>query len=169
MQDYATNIAIGGTLPSSALPGLLAAAVHCGTAFDWNADRLVENDGDLQCLRDIIEDSAKEGEPLRLYNDTAGWGRLEALETFCREHGLNYRREHDPDGGESGMVCWWSPGMSEPTERPADSDGEPFVYVKDVVEAIGSVRTDKAAMAAVRDLLKRATPVEVGVLLLRDS
>lgn len=169
MQEYSTSIAIGGVLPKAALPGLLAAAVHCGTAFDWNADRLVDNDADLCCLQDIIEDSARRSEPLRLYNDVAGWGRLEALETFCREHGLNYRREHDPDNGESGMVCWWSPGMKEPTERPADSDGEPFVYVRDIVEATASARTDKAAMAAVRDLLRRTTPVEIGALTLRDD
>jgi hypothetical protein len=166
MNDYATNIAIGGVLPASRLPELLRAAVHCGTGFDWNGDRLDETDSDLQCLQDMIEEAKTTGEPLRLYNDVAGGGRLEALEAFCRGQGLSYRREHDPDHGDTGMVSWWSPGMAAPTEREADSDGEPFVFVREIVEILDGPGTPKAAVAAIRDLAKRATPFEIGVLTL---
>lgn len=169
MNDYATNIAIGGLLPVSLLPGLLRAAVHCGTGFDWNGDRLDETASDLRCLQDMIEEAASAGNPLRLYNDVASGGRLEALEGFCCEHGLSYRREHDPDHGDSGMVCWWSPGMSAPTEREADSDGKPFVFVSEIVEILDGKATPRAALAAIRDLAKRATPFEVGTLTLSQS
>lgn len=169
MNSYSTNIAIGGVLPASRLAGLLRAAAHCGTAFDWNGERLVESDDDLQCLRDMIAEAKAEGQPLRLYNDSATGGRLEDLETFCRENGLSYRRSYDPDHGDSGMVCWWSPGMSGPTEREADADGEPFVFVREIVEIIDSVHTPKATVAAIRDLAKRATPFDVTVLTLQDS
>lgn len=169
MNDYATNISIGGVLPVSLLPDLLSAAVHCGTGFDWNGDRLGETDSELQRLRDMIDEESSSGDPLRLYNDVAGGGRLEALETFCREHGLSYRREHDPDHGDTGMVCWWSPGMSAPTEREADSGGEPFVFVHEIVEILDGKATPKAALAAIRDLAKRATPFEVGTLTLSQS
>lgn len=169
MNIYATNIAIGGVLQTSRLPELLAAASLCGTAFDWNGDRLQGTDADLACLRDMIDEARKAGEPLRLYNDSASWGRFDEIETFCRSVGLAYRRESDPDQGETGTVCWWMSGMAEPTERPADSDGEPFVYVRDIVAVLDGARTQKAAVAAMRDIAKRATPFDVTVLTLRDS
>lgn len=172
MNNYATNIAIGGLLETSKLPGLLQAAVHCGTALDWNGDRLTDDADDLECLRDVIVDAKVQGEPLRLYNDTAGGGRLEALENFCRDNGLSYRREHDPDHGDTGMVCWWMPGMSTPTEREADAGGEPFVYVREVMEILellNTVYTPKVAVTAIHDLMKRATPFDVTTLTLRDA
>ncbi len=65
------------------------------------------------------------------------------------------------------MVAWWMPGMSEPTEKPADSDGEPYVHVKDVMKTLDAAKTPKAAVAAVRDLLARHEPFDVTVLTLR--
>lgn len=130
MAQYSTSIAIGGILPTASFANLLAAAAQDGAGLDWSEPGLSENDTD-RLLSAIEPDS-----PLRLFSSYATSGRFDALEGFCRTAGLFYRREHDPDHGEDGMVVWWTPAMSEPGESPANADGEPLVTVKAVRQAL---------------------------------
>ena len=169
MNSYATNIAIGGTLPATKLKDLLRAVAQSRVGLDWNEATIGYHSNGLQELSDGNDAAAANGEPLRLYSDAATNGRLDAIESFCTTHGLSYRSESDPDHGENGMVRWWTPGMAKPGEREADSDGEPFIHVKDVVAALDAANDAEAAVAALRDLVDQATPVEVPPLVLESE
>ncbi|MFZ3481627.1 hypothetical protein [Sphingomonas sp. 3-13AW] len=164
MSSYATNIAIGGHLPANRLHGLLNAAAACGVALDWNGDRLNVDARGLAALREAIIEAATSNEPLRLYNDSAKWGKLPPLETFCQEHDLVFRREHDPDAGEIGIVVWWQPSMPAPSECQADGDGKPFVYVDVLADLLDAANTPQTAVDQLRAFLSQATPIDIGCL-----
>ncbi len=169
MNSYATNIAIGGVLPSSELKPLMRAVADSRVGLDWN-EASIEYDGpSARAVFHAMERGQAAGEPLRLYGDAATNGRFDQIEAFCRSHGLSFRSESDPDHGETGMVRWWTPGMAAVGEMEADADGEPFVRVTDVVAALDAAATPEAAVAAVREMTARATPPEIGPLSLRAA
>lgn len=68
---------LGGRLLAAAYEELAAVIVAEGLSTEWDGP--------------AFEPSHRtEGEPLELFANEVAWGKVEALETFCADHGLPY-------------------------------------------------------------------------------
>lgn len=69
---------LGGILSPNAYLALAAVIAGEGLSIEWDGPS--------------FEPSHRTpGEPLELFANEVAWGKVEALETFCQEHGLPYR------------------------------------------------------------------------------
>ena len=126
-------ITIGGELNEQTLVALAQAAQDDGAGTEWDAEI-----ADAKTLRAAIT----AGEPIRLHNPEASYGRFEDLERCCREHNLAYRRhsaawsEHDAE-----LATWWK-GMDEPVCVAADQAGNrALVPLEELQDALAAGQT----------------------------
>jgi hypothetical protein len=72
------SFALGGTLSGEAYLELVAVIAAEGLSIEWDGAA-------------FEPPHRKVGEPLALFANEVAWGKVEALETFCADHGLPYR------------------------------------------------------------------------------
>ena len=150
MSRRSISIAIGGVMAADLLPALLTAAAQDGLALDWSATTLTDDEDDLEYLRQSMISNGDR--PFHLFDEDAKNGGLDAVEAFCREQGLPYRRMEDPSDEGDGQIAWWEPGMAEATQTLGDADGDAVVKVKELTAAMKSrapLQAVKAIIAAI--------------------
>lgn len=69
---------LGGTLPGEAWLELVEVIAAEGLSIEWDGPAFEPSHRTV-------------GEPLELFANEVAWGKVEALETFCQDHGLPYR------------------------------------------------------------------------------
>ena len=69
---------LGGTLSQEAWPELVAVVAAEGLSIEWDGPAFEPSHRTV-------------GEPLELFANEVAWGKVEALEAFCQDHGLPYR------------------------------------------------------------------------------
>ena len=72
------SFTLGGTLSGDAYHELVAVIAAEGLSIEWDGPAFVPSHRTV-------------GEPLALFANEVAWGKVEALETFCADHGLPYR------------------------------------------------------------------------------
>lgn len=112
------EIEIGGLIGDSVLPRLVEVAGKEGVLYCGSDETLTVSDL-------MAEISA--GKPVMLYDNQASWGKFPALQEFCREHGLTFKRTCDATEEFDGEIEFWQPGMAESAEGTADNDGTPVI------------------------------------------
>src|SRR3546814_9823816 len=71
---------LGGTLSPESYLELVAVIAAEGLSIEWDGEAFEPSHRTV-------------GEPLELFANEVAWGKVEALETFCHDHGLPYRSE----------------------------------------------------------------------------
>jgi hypothetical protein len=69
---------LGGTLSPESYLELVAVIAAEGLSIEWDGEAFEPSHRTV-------------GEPLELFANEVAWGKVEALETFCHDHGLPYR------------------------------------------------------------------------------
>lgn len=72
------SFTLGGSLSGDAYLELVAAIAAEGLSIEWDGPAFEPSHRTV-------------GEPLALFANEVAWGKVEALETFCSDHGLPYR------------------------------------------------------------------------------
>src|SRR5687767_7680654 len=87
-----THITVGGRIPRELVPGLCRAICNESGGLDWGDDAFKpRRAADLLAARQLIGNAAV----LRLFDETACWGKFELLEAFLIEHRIPFDRQHD--------------------------------------------------------------------------
>lgn len=119
------SITIGGTLPATLRPDLLAAIESEGLSTEW--------DGEPFAARQLPADG-----PLMLMAHEVAWGRFEELEAFCVANGLPFARWSGAYAGQWGAERIVFTGCGEPHGYAADEDD--YILVgRCNVERLGSI------------------------------
>lgn len=131
----AAEITIGGPIPQALVEGLCEAIGHDGPALDWG-------DGNFEPKSaDDIRGALTGPGLLVLRDDQAAWGKFDAIEGFCVEHGISFDRDCDGKYEYPAEHVRFRKGMSEPLEEEA-IDGNAVI--------------NKSALARIRDVAKSA-------------
>lgn len=134
MADRASvAIRIGGSLSPALLPAFCAAIESDGACNDWEGTAFVPED---------IDQSA----PLYLANHEVAWGRFEAIEAFCVDHGLLFARWA---GGAPGGFGPERVVFDGTTVRSfATSDDDEILVSDETVRGLGSYAAVMSHLAA---------------------
>lgn len=118
------SITIGGALPVSLFPDLLAVIASEGLATDWDGSPFTE--------RDLPTD-----EPLALMAHEVAWGRFEELEAFCQAHALPFARWSGAYSGEWSAERVVFTGVGDAASYIAD-DEDQILVCQATVDRLGS-------------------------------
>lgn len=84
----AAHITIGGRVPSELVPQLCELISQEDLALDWGGKQFAP-----RTAEDLL--SARQGQRLQLFAETASWGEFKSLEQFLIEHQIPFDRHHD--------------------------------------------------------------------------
>ena len=141
------SIIIGGTVTPDLWTQLVAHIAAEDLSVEWDGDAFAPN-------------AAIEGEPLRLFSHNVAWGRFEALEQYCCDNRIAYRRWSGGCPGSFGAERIVYDGKTGPLNYDVDKDDHVVVHAHTIAQ-LGSMR-------AIRHYLK-AAEIEIPVLVLADT
>lgn len=149
------QILIGGSLSVDRLEDLSNAiqAADLGPAWDEPFD---ERDEIIHAIRETAERKA----PLLLQRIEVPGGAFEALETFCREMNLPYRRSDDGHYSYEAEVVLWQPELAAPVTWTGSLDHRPRVTVDQIREAY-----EVGALPTFLTLMSRADQFDTALVL----
>lgn len=141
------SIIIGGTVTPDLWTQLVAHIAAEDLSVEWDVDAFAPN-------------AAIEGEPLRLFSHNVAWGRFEALEQYCCDNRIAYRRWSGgcPDSFGAERIVY--DGKTGPLNYDVDEDDHVVVHAN-IIAQLGSMR-------AIRHYLK-AAETEIPALVLADT
>lgn len=162
-EHLAAEIFIGGTLASQHVPAFCTVIDQADVRLEWGDGRYrPQSAHDLRGGRTEQEGVAV----LRLCDDSAPWGRFEALEAFCVRHRLPFRRytegkwEYDPE------LVVYRPGTA-PIVIPTNASRVPVVPAAEVRDAFDQLTVAETYLDA-NDQRRGNKAVRQALALLED-
>ncbi len=126
-------IRIGGTLSPALLSAFCAAIESDGACTDWEGSAFVLDDLDPTV-------------PLYLADHEVAWGRFEAIEAFCVDHGLVFARWSGGAAGAFGPERVVFDGKS--VSSYASSDDDEILVSADTLRGLGNYPAVMSHIAA---------------------
>ena len=148
MDCFQAQIEIGGDFSPAQQDRLVEWLVASTVGVDWggpcSADR----------IRDVLAAADRARVPATFTDDSARYGMFEALESWLREQGLDYRRQSSAKYEYDGEIQTHVGGRTR-TVLCTD-DGQPLVPLEDLRNVLG--RPDSQLQDALRELIARHSP-----------
>ena len=141
------SITIGGLVTPDQFAQLAGLIMAEGLATEWGGE-------------DFAPDNRIPGEPLNLFAHEVPWGRFEALEQYCCDQGIAYRRWSGSCPGSFGAERIVFDGSNGPFNYDTNDDDEIMLSVA-TISQLGSMR-------AIHDYLKPAE-IEIPPLVIASA
>ena len=142
---YSANITIGGALTPAALADLIDAVTADAAGVDYGC--AITSAAEAEAA---ARDAISEQRCLDLCDDSASWGRFDAIEACATQHGLPFRRTCEAKYEYDGEVVYFD-GTALHNED-ANQSGDPIVTLDALKEA--------HSKGTVADLIARLSVVD---------
>lgn len=141
-----TQIMLGGPIKRKDLPGLLAAIQKDGAYVDWGETDIVE---DVQDLEERLLDPN-----LALTDHEANYGRMEAIEAFCKERLIAFDKHTGSKPEWEAETVYFRPPDTL-VERQSDNNHYDVIRRDELIDVRGLLvdREHELAIVALIDLM----------------
>ena len=155
-EHFAGHISIGGKVPRSKIPGLIAAINRQQCCCDWG-DATVELGDEIEpAITELLKNIENTGQELLwLCDNDARYGELEIIENYCWENGIGFRRFSEGCGEYIPEIVEFRPGWDGTDVYNTNQNGIPMIPGDDVKFLLDALNESEKGLEADQNLAEQ--------------